>query len=184
MEIKGKRYFSIRLLGMVILFFSFLLQLIVNIIFLDEMFGKILIFSLIFPWLLFYLSIKFEFSVFTNYKTMLFIFLFIYTLIIITVILLDKIFILHTFYVVFQSLFMIFLLTSWNFSLSIYKKKKIIFFLSGILSIILNLVSIAFYFESLLLSISFINSFLILIGIISIILMEKLLKRKGLLVYL
>lgn len=184
MEIKGKRYFSIRLLGMVILFFSFLIQLILNLIFLDDLFGRILIFIIIFPWFCSYLSIKFEFSYITNSKTVVFIFLFIYTLIIIILILLDVISFLSTSYIIFQSLFMILLLTSWNFSLSIYKKKKIIFFLSGILCIIINLVSIKYYFKSFFFSISFINSILILMGIISIFLMEKLLKRKGLLKYL
>lgn len=184
MEIKAKGYFSIRLVGMFILFLAFIIQFIVDIILITGILAKILLIIIISPWLVVYLALKLEISSISNNEALSLILSLIYTFIMLFAILFNKIGINQVFFINFQIIFLILILTCWNFSLSIYRGRKIVFFISGISSILFNWVSIFFYSISILwITLSF-NSFFILIALILIFSMENIMKKKGLLVYL
>jgi hypothetical protein len=76
----------------------------------------------------------------------------------------------------------ILLICCWHFSLSLYKKGKIIFVLSGLGSYILNII-LWLYLEEIIVILAFITPTLIL-GLFLIIFSELLMRKKGLLNYI
>lgn len=184
MKIRGKGYFSIRIFGMIILFCSFAMLFISDLILLKYLFGKFLIILLLIPWVLIYLMVKLEISPFANQKNAFYSFLIIYSLIISVLMLACLNFISQIIFTLIRSLIMILILTTWNFSLSIYRRRKMTFFITGIVSFILILLSTMICLYKYCEVFSIITSILIFIGLFIIILSEILLRKMGLMNYI
>ena len=71
----------------------------------------------------------------------------------------------------------------WHYALSIYKKEKLIFLLSGVISSILVFIKISIAILIIALLLAAISIILIVLGIIAVILAELRMKKKGLLNY-
>jgi len=184
MSVKGKSYFSIRILGMILLFLVFLAQFMSDLILIDGLWEKIILFMNIIPWLFIYLALKLEFSFIPSYKLFLFLILIIYSLFMNLMLFIGLLSLSKLKYIIFSSLVEIFLLTSWNFSLTIYKKKKLIFIISSFISSIFIVIGVIFYLSIPNWIFNIINLFLYIIGIVLIVFSEYKLKKKGFLNYI
>jgi len=71
----------------------------------------------------------------------------------------------------------------WHYALSIYKKEKLIFLLSGVISSILVFIKISIAILIIILLLAAISIILIILGIIAVIFAELRMKKKGLLNY-
>jgi len=184
MKIKGKGYFSVRIVGMIILFCSFAMLFISDLILVKYLFGKLLIILLLIPCILIYLMVKLEISPFSNQKNASYIFLMIYSLCISLLMIVILNFNSQIISTLIRSFDMILILTSWNFSLSIYKRRKIASFLTGIISSITILSSIIICLYRYCKILSMIIFLQIFIGLFIIFISESLLRKRGLLNYI
>ena len=184
MSIKGKGYFSIRILGMIFLFLVFLAQFISDLILIDGLMEKIIFILNVIPWLIIYLALKFEISFISSRKLFFFLFLIIYSSFMTLLLFIGLLTFSKLKYIILSCLVEIFLLTSWNFSLSIYKKRKLIFIISSIISSIFIIISVIFYLSISNWIFNIINLFLYIIGLFLIVFSEYKLKRKGFLNYI
>jgi hypothetical protein len=184
MSIKGKGYFSLRILGMGILFLIFSILFIKDLLLFGAILEKIVFSLIVSPWFLMYLALKFEVSPFSTYKLSVFLMVFLYWIIFNLMISINFISISRGYYMILRGMLLILLITSWNFSLSIYKQKKLIFITSSSISLLLLIISQVVYptFSNWIFSI--ISSIGLLIGLFLIVFSEYLLRKKGLLTYI
>lgn len=184
MSIQGKGYLSIRILGMILIFLVFLAQLMSDLILIGGLWERIILILIITPWFIVYLGLKFELSFFSAYNRLLFLILIIYSSLMNFMIIIGFFPLFEVDYIFFSNLVKIFLLTSWSFSLTIYKRKKLIFIVSSFISSIFLIISCWFYPFVFILILSIINLFLYMIGFLLILFSEYMLRKKGFLNYI
>lgn len=181
MSIKAKGRAIARIIGAIIILIGFINSLLFNYIFLDDFLTYLSIISIILPWFLFSIFLKLELDFCNNHLRIISITLTIYSIgmIIMTVLwhLAD------TINIIFISLALLALLTCWHFSLSLYKKQKTWFLLSGLFYIV---VIILFCFQTSILDnlILHLNTLIVVVGMIIIILVELNLRKNGYLKYI
>jgi len=184
----------VRYLGMIFLFIAIPITIISDYILMNNSFIFILYSISFFLWFLFFLLSKFAIDLIINNEILFQKLLIIFTCImgivsILLIILLMEVGLVILYLI--QTISIIMLIYCWNFSLSIFKKKKYIFILSGVVYLILTLIfdisslsinelSEIFVFENFF---GIFSVLLTLIGIILIILAELRMKKKGLLNY-
>jgi hypothetical protein len=184
MSIRGKTYFSLRLIGMLILFLISLVQFIADLLWINGILGKISLILLCLPWFIVYIVIKVELSPFSTHKLHIFSILILYWLMLNLLISIKLIPFPRGNYVILRGTNIIFILTSWNFSLSIYKTKKLIFVCSSAISIIFGIITQIYYPTLYSWVFNMFNLMGLFIGIFLILLTEYLLRKKGLLTYI
>ncbi len=184
MSIKGKKEGIYRILGSILLLISLLLSMVLGFLTLTHPFLSItLILNTIPPFVLSIL-LKLEQDFFVNYAKK-----FLYLLLIEIIVVNSIIFAFYNTFLVLSSVItsssIILLIICWHFSLSIYKKKKIVFFICGISYILINIpilldrISVSHLFMinlTLIISVS--------LGLFLIISAELLMKKKGWLNYI
>ncbi|TFG03221.1 MAG: hypothetical protein EU542_03055 [Promethearchaeota archaeon] len=128
---KGRSYF--RILGAVLIFIGMFLAILLNFIFIPNIIGALLAILILIPWILIFILFKLEFELINSNKKKLIFLLMLYTaLILVLAILWNSVI---AMLLTFNTSLNLFLLVSWYFSLSIYKQKKIIFLLNGLVYI-------------------------------------------------
>lgn len=183
MSIQGKKEGICRLTGTTLIFISLALSIIFNFFILNNLILYLILILINLPPLILSILSKLELDVITKNSLK---FLFTISTIVISLIIVTIFFnsFLKIKFVLIVSSNLL-LISCWHFSLSIYKKKKIIFIFSGtgycILIFILCLANFVLY--SFLVLILF-PLLLVLIGIMLIIVAELSMKKKGLLNYI
>ena len=183
MSIQGKKEGICRLTGTTLIFISLALSIVFNFFILNNLILYLILILINVPPLILSILLKLELDVITKNSLK---FLFTISTIVISLIIVTIFFnsFLMTKFVLIVSSNLL-LTICWHFSLSIYKKKKIIFIFSGtgycILSFIIWLAN--FVLHSILVLILF-PLVLVLIGIMLIIVAELSMKKKGLLNYI
>lgn len=181
MSIKAKRRTLIRLIGAIIILIGFITALLFIYVFLDDFIAYYSIISMFAPWFLFSTFLKLELDYFNNHLKIISIILLIFSIamLIFTILwnLSDAI------NIIFISLALSALLICWHFSLSLYKKRKICFLLSGLFYIgviaLFNLqigAPIAFIYA--------LNIAIVAIGILMILIVELNLRKNGYMKYI
>ena len=183
MSIQGKKEGICRLTGTTLIFISLVLSIIFNYFILNNLILYLILILINMPPLILSILLKLELDVITKNSLK---FLFTISTIVISLIIITiffNSFLMTKFVLIVNSNLL--LTICWHFSLSIYKKKKIIFIFSGtgycILSFIIWLAN--FVLHSILVLILF-PLVLVLIGIMLIIVAELSMKKKGLLNYI
>ena len=183
MSIQGKKEGICRLTGTTLIFVSLALSIIFNFFILNNLILYLILILINVPPLILSILLKLELDVITKNSLK---FLFTISTIVISLIIITiffNSFLMIKFVLIVSSNLL--LTICWHFSLSIYKKKKIIFIFSGtgycILSFIIWLAN--FVLHSILVLILF-PLVLVLIGIMLIIVAELSMKKKGLLNYI
>ena len=183
MSIQGKKEGICRLTGTTLIFISLALSIIFNFFILNNLILYLILILINVPPLILSILLKLELDVITKNSLK---FLFTISTIVISLIIVTiffNSFLMIKFVLIVNSNLL--LTICWHFSLSIYKKKKIIFIFSGtgycILSFIIWLAN--FVLHSILVLILF-PLVLVLIGIMLIIVAELSMKKKGLLNYI
>ncbi len=193
--INAKLETLVRYLGMVFLLIAIPFTIISDYILMNNSFIFLLYVISFFLWLLFFILLKFEIDLITDNEIILQKLLLIFTCIMGIVSILLIIFLMELRFLILyliQTISIIMLIYCWNFSLSIFKRKKYIFILSGVVYLLLTLVfdipslninkiSDIFVFENFF---RIVSVLLTLIGLIFIILGELRMKKKGLLNYI
>jgi len=130
MSIKAKGRTLIRVIGAIIILIGFITALLFSYVFHSNLISYLSIVCIILPWFLFSIFLKLELDYFNNHLKIISIILLIYSIgmIIITVFWNLS----NAINVIFISLAFFALLFCWHFSLSLYRKQKIYFLLSGI----------------------------------------------------
>ena len=183
MSIQGKKEGICRLTGTTLIFISLALSIIFNFFILNNLILYLILILINLPPLILSILLKLELDVITKNSLK---FLFTISTIVLSLIIVTIFFnsFLKIKFVLIVSSNLL-LISCWHFSLSIYKKKKIIFIFSGtgycILIFILWLANFVSY--SFLVLILF-PLLLVLIGIMLIIIAELSMKKKGLLNYI
>ena len=181
MGVKAKGKTFLRILGAVLIFIGLISSSIFRISLFTDIIAYLIGSLIFFPWLAFLILLKLELGFFTSKSKVLFSFLTIYSLIIILInFTLD---ISSAFLILLEFLINFLLLCCWNFSLSIYKKKKILFLTTG-LSYILIYIIYSLKINILNYPIIIVNIVIMILGFMIILIIELYLKRKGLLKYI
>lgn len=184
MSIQGKKEGICRLTGTTLIFISLALSIIFNYFILNNLILYLFLILINVPPLILSILLKLELDFITK-NSLKFLFFTISTIVIslIIVTIFFNSFLMIKFVLIVSSNLL--LISCWHFSLSIYKKKKIIFIFSGtgycILIFILWLANFVSY--SFLVLILF-PLLLVLIGIMLIMIAEIIMKKKGLLNYI
>lgn len=181
MSIKAKRRTLIRIIGAIILLIGFITALLFNNVFFDNFIAYYSIISIISPWFLFSTFLKLELNYFNNHLKMISIILSIFSISMIIITILWNLS--DALNLIFISLALSALLICWHFSLSLYKKQKICFLLSGLFYIgVITLFNsqisppIAFIYT--------LNIALVVIGILMILIVELNLRKNGYMKYI
>jgi len=185
----------IRYLGMIFLFIAIPFTIISDYTLMNNSFIFLLYIMSFFLWFLFFLLSKFAIDLIINNEILLQKLLIIFTCImgivsILLIILLMEVGLVILYLI--RTISIIMLICCWNFSLSIFKRKKYIFIISGVIYLLLTLIIDIFFlnineFLDIFVFENFFGIFsilLTLIGIIFIILGELRMKKKGLLNYI
>jgi len=181
MSIRGKKEGCCRLIGSFLLLLSFILSIFFSILALDEAILSLILIFIIIPPFLMSILLKLEQAFVVNNSTKLLILLAILVVVLNSVTLPINSDLLKTRFVLLESSNLL-LISCWHFSLSIYKRDKLIFVISGISSFILNI-----FLWFILKHLFIINIFLILtlfLGLFLITSAELMMKKKGLLNYI
>ena len=180
-SIKGKKESLIRVLGMVLILIGLFTSLIFD-YFIISITIYLLVILIFIPWFILIVLLKLEKEFFVDNMPKLFVILICYT-----VVLIIMGFIINaaesTVFLI-SGILIILIIFCWHYALSIYKREKLIFLLSGIISSILVLVfkiSLLIIYIGLLLALA--SMLLIILGIIAVIFAELSMKKKGLLNY-
>jgi len=184
MSIKGKKEGIFRLLGSILLLISFVLALVLGILTLNNTLLSITLILITVPPFILSIFLKLEQDFFVNNTKII-----LYLLLIENIILNS---ILIAFYststalnAVITSSSNILLLICWHFSLSIYKRNKIIFFICGISIFILQfLILLNSFSVSHLFIFNLILIITVSLGLLLIILAELIMRKKGWLKYI
>ena len=181
MSIKAKRRTILRIIGAIIILIGFITALLFNYIFFNDFLTYILIICIIFPWFLFSIFLKLELNFFNIHLKIISIILIIYStgMIILTVVwnLASVI------NIIFISLALLALLICWHFSLSLYKKQKILFLLSGLFNIIV-IILCSSQISILIAVIQILNITIVAAGMLIIIIVEFNLRKNGYMKYI
>lgn len=180
-SIKGKKESLIRVLGMVLILLGLFTSLIFD-YFIVSITIYILVILIFIPWFILIVLLKLEKEFFVDNMPKLFVILICYTVVLI--IMGSIINTAESIVFLISGISIILIIFCWHYALSIYKKEKLIFLLSGIISSILVLgfkISILILYIGLLLALT--SILLIILGIIAIIFAELRMKKKGLLNY-
>ena len=185
MSILAKKESLLRIFGSILILFAVLFTLIIDMLSLESEFDRFFMMAAIVPLIIIVVCFKLEWSLIRNNAiqfTVLFL-LYLSTIIIIHIYLTINLGYILRFLIILLS--NIFLILSWHFSLSIYKKQKIIFVISGVINILLTTF---FKLNSLIAQFGILTSFfpifLAIGGISLIIIIELNMKKKGLLNYI
>ncbi|MFX0187902.1 MAG: hypothetical protein ACFE8A_09210 [Candidatus Hodarchaeota archaeon] len=185
-NIQAKKESLMRLLGMILILFGLLITLIFDYVFvMTNLLLYLIILLIIIPWFLLIILLKLEKNFIVDHAIIFFSILCVYTIIII----------LETFplspndsttlLIIMLVISDIMLLICWHFSLSIYKKEKLLFVLCGIGYLV---ITPFFRIGSLMINLPWLLNHvpitLVLFGIILIIFAEFKMKKKGLLNYI
>ena len=181
MGIKARGRSYIRIVGAVLIFIGMCLAILLNFIFIPNIIGALLTILILIPWIFIFILFKLEIEYLNSNKKKLVFFLIIYSAIIFVVVILWNILI--AILLAFNTSLNLFLLVSWYFSLSIYKQKKIIFLLSGLLYIVGNFY-LSLQNQILGKPIIIIVIVIVSLGILMIITAEYSLRKKGYLNYI
>ncbi len=181
MVIKAKGRTFLRLLGATFILIGLIISILFSFTLLDNSFVSLMVILIIFPWFLFSIFLKLEIDFFTTNIKRILILTMIYSLILIFLTFLQEFSsgILLSFY----SFTLLLLLVCWHFSLSIYKKEKVIFVISGSVYMI-NILSFSSQLFLLNPPIFILNIVIVCFGILSIIIIEISLRKKGFLTYI
>ena len=180
-SIQGKKESLLRVLGMILI----LLGLFISVLF-DYFIVGIMIYLLIIlifiPWFILIVLLKLEKEFFVDNMSKFFVILICYTVVLFTMgFIINNV---ESTIFLISGISIILIIFCWHYALSIYKKEKLIFLLSGIISSILTLIfkiSILIVYIGLLFALT--SILLILLGIIAVIFAELRMKKKGLLNY-
>ncbi len=179
-SIKGKKESLIRVLGMVLILIGLFTSLIFD-YFIISITIYLLVILIFIPWFILIVLLKLEKEFFVDNMPKLFVILICYT-----VVLIIMGFIINaaeSIVFLISGISIILIIFCWHYALSIYKREKLIFLLSGIISSILALV---FKISLLIVYIGLFalaSMLLIVLGIIAVIFAELSMKKKGLLNY-
>ena len=178
MSLKAKRKTLLRIIGSIFILVGLILSIIYNLILNMD---PIQVIILITPWIFLSTSLKLEFSLAMNNKTMIILLFSIYTVgIYVLTIFWNPLNFINLFCIVDLTLA---LLVCWHFSLSIYRKQKIYFIMGGVIYIIITFfyrIHLGFLYCLELI----IELILVSFGIILILFIEYILYRKGYLNYI
>ena len=180
-SIKGKKESLIRILGMVLILLGLFTSLILD-YFIVSITIYLLVILIFIPWFILIVLLKLEKEFFVDNMPKLFVILICYTVVLITMG--SIINTAESTVFLISGISIILIIFCWHYALSIYKKEKLIFLLTGIIASILALV---FKITVLILYIGLLFAFtsilLIILGIIAVIFAELRMKKKGLLNY-
>ena len=138
MVIKAKRRTVLRLIGAILILFGAISAIVFNIGFFYNFITYIIIFSILLAWLLFSTFLKLEYNFFIENHRKVFLLLIIYSIVFLILSIIWDID--HGILIIVETLTSLLLISCWHFSLSIIRKEKIIFILSGILYLICKII--------------------------------------------
>lgn len=182
--IRGKKLNTVRYFGSFLLLLAFILNLIYDLLLVNKVLSLIFMFFLIIPWIGVVIMLKSEVDKIKNNKNMTISLLigFSFFLSIVFYLFLTNNEFIFTLLLVIPDILLIF---AWHFSISIYKKEKIIFIILVICFIVFSLLNkIQSYITRYSIIFGLLPYALTLFGISVILLAELYLKKKGLLVYI
>ena len=186
-NIKAKKESLMRLLGMVLILFGLLITLVVDYIFvISNVTLYLLILCIVIPWFILIILLKLEIDFFVENTLIFYILLSIYSVVIIGIGFIFSTNIFSTLQFVMLAISDILLIFCWNFALSIYKKEKFIFLLTGIGYFIINpffrvVEPLVFNFSWI---VNHVPIVIVAFGMLLIIFAELRMKKKGLLNYI
>jgi hypothetical protein len=186
-RIKAKFEYIIRILGMVNLFISLLFSLISDYFMITNLLLYLIYISIVILWFTFFILLKFEIEFIINeIKRYLFLLTFISFIIVILSIslIIMQIDSIQVGYYLSQLISVLMLLLCWNYSLTIIKRKKYIFFLSGLIYSLLTIIFKIIIFNNFRDFITVFSFFCALSGILFILIAEAIMVKKGLLKYI
>ena len=181
MSIQGKKEGFFRILGSFLILLSLILSILFNILAVNNLLFYLLLLIIVFPLFLLSVLLKLEQDVFVKNSSKLLLLLTAVNIIIniIVFFLSNSILIIKFLLIECSDLLLI---CCWHFSLSLYKRRKIIFALSGLLSYVLNNILWFSLGEILVIIIFLMPTFLL--GLFLIIFAELRMRKKGLLNYI
>lgn len=181
MIFQGKKGAFFRILGSFLILLSLILMILFNILAINNLLFYLLLISIILPSFLMSLFLKLEQDFFVKNSTKLLFLLVVIIAVInfITIFSYNTLFIIKFVLIEFSD---ILLICCWHFSLSLYKRLKIIFVLSGFSSFVLNIILWLGLGEILVIIIFLIPT--LPLGLFLIISAELIMKKKGLLNYI
>ncbi|MFX1258198.1 MAG: hypothetical protein ACFFAN_10085 [Promethearchaeota archaeon] len=181
-NIKAKKESLIRVLGTVLILFGLLISVVLDFFILDFIL-YIYILSIFIPWFFLIILLKLEIDILVEYMLIFMIVLTVYSIILIIigglVISTNE---LNTLIFVVTAISNILIILCWQFALSIYKKKKLVFLIGGIGYCLLTAIfRLGILMAKLIWFISLVPLTLIILGMCLTIFAELWMKKKGLL---
>jgi hypothetical protein len=181
MSIRGKKEGFFRILGSFLILVSLILSVLFKLLAISNLLVFLLLILLVLPSFLYSVLLKLEQDFFVKNSTIiLFILVFVGLIINIVVFFMWDLSLIIIF-VLFECSDLL-IINCWHYSLSIYKRRKIVFALSGLFSFVLNCI-IWLYLGEIIVIVVFLIPTLIL-GILLIIFAELRMRKKGLLNYI
>jgi len=181
MGIKAKGRTVLRLIGTILILFGAISTVVFNIGFFYNFITYIIIFSILLPWLLFSTFLKLEYTFFIENHRKVILLLIIYSIMLIILSIISDIN--HGVLVILEVLTSLLVISCWHFSLSIIRKEKIIFALSGILYLVCKVIfiwQVSFLQHPIIIT----EVILIFFGFMVILLVEFTLRKSGFLKYI
>ena len=179
-SIKGKKESLIRVLGMILILLGLFVLLILD-YYIFSIIIYLLVILIFIPWFILIVLLKLEKEFFVDNMPKLIVILLCYTVVLI--IMGSIINTAESIVFLISGISIILIIFCWHYALSIYKKEKLIFLLSGVISSILVFIKISIAILIIALLLAAISIILIVLGIIAVILAELRMKKKGLLNY-
>lgn len=179
-SIKGKKESLIRVLGMILILLGLFVLLILD-YYIFSIIIYLLVILIFIPWFILIVLLKLEKEFFVDNMPKLIVILLCYTVVLI--IMGSIINTAESIVFLISGISIILIIFCWHYALSIYKKEKLIFLLSGVISSILVFIKISIAILIIALLLAAISIILIILGIIAVILAELRMKKKGLLNY-
>lgn len=130
MSIKAKKSTIIRIIGTILIFIGLCSSTLFNIQVIKNFIGNFIWISLIFPWIISFILLKLSNDFISKHIKIILYLLVIYSILIIFIVIIWNLLIATL--IIFNFCLSLLLLNCWSLSLSIYKKKKIIFLINGI----------------------------------------------------
>ena len=179
-SIKGKKESLIRVLGMILILLGLFVLLILD-YYIFSIIIYLLVILIFIPWFILIVLLKLEKEFFVDNMPKLIVILLCYTIVLI--IMGSIINTAESIVFIISGISIILIIFCWHYALSIYKKEKLIFLLSGVISSILVFIKISIAILIIILLLAAISIILIILGIIAVIFAELRMKKKGLLNY-
>lgn len=179
-SIKGKKESLIRVLGMILILLGLFVLLILD-YYIFSIIIYLLVILIFIPWFILIVLLKLEKEFFVDNMPKLIVILLCYTIVLI--IMGSIINTAESIVFLISGISIILIIFCWHYALSIYKKEKLIFLLSGVISSILVFIKISIAILIIILLLAAISIILIILGIIAVIFAELRMKKKGLLNY-